>query len=101
MRLIDGDELIAKKVTVHCMNGAVADVVPVGVIRYAPAVDPVRAAGCCYCRDCKFAYINSSSANSGVVLCRYFTNRSEGVQMIMRQTDFCSHSEHQEGESHE
>lgn len=52
MRLINADELIAKEVTVHCTNGAIADVVPVGTIRYVPTVDPIHAAGGCYCREC-------------------------------------------------
>lgn len=42
------------------------------------------------CRDCKFAYINSFSAASGIALCT-----SSGQPM--QQDDFCSYGERKEG----
>lgn len=44
------------------------------------------------CKDCKHAYINSFSAQSGIVLCKLFTNRAEN-QIAMQQDDYCSYGE--------
>lgn len=46
-----------------------------------------------HCQECKHAYINSFSAESGIVLCRLFTNRANGVQISMQSDDFCSYGE--------
>ena len=50
------------------------------------------------CKDCKNAYINSFSAQSGIALCKLLTNRANGEQMLMRQDDFCSYGERKDGE---
>lgn len=50
------------------------------------------------CKDCRYAYINFFSANSGVALCRHWTNHAEGKQAIMQHDDFCSYGERREGE---
>lgn len=42
------------------------------------------------CKDCKYAYINSFSAASGVALCSASTK-------VMQQDDFCSYGERKEG----
>lgn len=49
------------------------------------------------CKDCRSAYINSFSAQSGVALCRFWTNRSQS-QVVMQQDDFCSYGERREEE---
>ena len=51
------------------------------------AIVPVR------CKDCKHAYINSFSAQSGIVLCKFLTNRANGDQVITQQDDYCSYGE--------
>ena len=45
------------------------------------------------CEKCKHAYINSFSAQSGVVLCRFWANQSEGAIQTMPQDGFCSYGE--------
>ena len=45
------------------------------------------------CKDCKNAYINSFSAQSGIAVCRFWTNRLNGEQAIVKQDDFCSYAE--------
>ena len=45
------------------------------------------------CKDCKNAYINSFSAQSGIAVCRFWTNRLNGEQAIVQQDDFCSYAE--------
>lgn len=45
------------------------------------------------CGECKHAYINFFSASSGTALCRLWTNKTEGIQMVMQQNDFCSYFE--------
>lgn len=57
------------------------------VIRQMPTVDAVPVVRC---KDCKYAYINSFSASSGVALCT-----SSGQPM--QQDDFCSYGERKEG----
>ena len=47
------------------------------------------------CKDCRYAYINSFSAQSGVALCRFWTNRSQS-QVVMQQDDFCNYGERRE-----
>lgn len=48
------------------------------------------------CGECKHAYINFFSASSGTALCRLWTNKTEGIQMVMQQNDFCSYFEPRE-----
>lgn len=50
------------------------------------------------CGECKHAYINFFSASSGTALCRLWTNKAEGVQIVMQQNDFCSYFEPKEEE---
>ena len=45
------------------------------------------------CENCKHAYINAFSAQSGVVLCRFWANQSEGTIQTMPQDGFCSYGE--------
>lgn len=42
------------------------------------------------CKDCKYAYINSFSAASGVALC-------SSSAKVMQQDDFCSYGERKDG----
>jgi hypothetical protein len=42
------------------------------------------------CKDCKYAYINSFSAASGVALC-------SSSAKVMQQDDFCSYGERKNG----
>lgn len=56
-------------------------------INAAPAADVVSVVRC---KDCKYAYINSFSAASGVALC------SSSVK-VMQQDDFCSYGERKDG----
>jgi hypothetical protein len=48
------------------------------------------------CVNCKHAYINAFSAQSGVVLCRFWANQSEGAIQTMPQDGFCSCGERRE-----
>lgn len=57
------------------------------LIADTPTVDAVVVTRC---KDCKYAYINSFSASSGVALCT-----SSGQPM--QQDDFCSYGERKDG----
>ena len=57
------------------------------IIESVPAADVVSVVRC---KDCKYAYINSFSAASGVALC------SSGAK-VMQQDDFCSYGERKDG----
>ena len=50
------------------------------------------------CKGCKHAYINSFSAASGVALCMLLSKRTEGIQVVMKQDDFCSFGERKDGD---
>lgn len=56
-------------------------------IRKIPAADVVPVVRC---KDCKYAYINSFSAASGVALCSSSTK-------VMQQDDFCSYGKRKDG----
>ena len=59
-------------------------------IAHAPVAD---VAPVVRCQECKNAYINAFSAASGVLICLLFTNRADGVRMVMQADDFCSYGE--------
>lgn len=56
------------------------------------AVMPIR------CKDCKHAYINSFSAQSGIAICKFWSNRSETNTLAVQQDDYCSCGELKERE---
>ena len=58
-------------------------------IRKIPAADVVPVVRC---KDCKYAYINSFSAASGVTLCSSSTK-------VMQQDDFCIYGERKDGDT--
>lgn len=45
------------------------------------------------CKNCKYAYINSFSKASGVVLCKHWTDRTDGYQIVMKNDDYCCYGE--------
>ena len=45
------------------------------------------------CKECKHTYINSFSAQSGVAICKFWSNRSETNILAVQQDDFCSYGE--------
>lgn len=56
-------------------------------LKKIPAADVVSVVRC---KDCKYAYINSFSAASGVALC-------SSSAKVMQQDDFCSYGERKDG----
>lgn len=58
--------------------------IAIGKLPAADVVPVVR------CKDCKYAYINSFSAASGVALC-------SSSAKVMQQDDFCSYGERRDG----
>lgn len=56
-------------------------------LKKIPAADVVPVVRC---KDCKYAYINSFSAASGVALC-------SSSAKVMQQDDFCSYGERRDG----
>ena len=81
MRLIDAD--VANRWMEQ--NEAYIDA---EILRAIPTVDAVPVTRC---KDCKYAYINSFSATSGVALC-------SSSAKVMQQDDFCSYGERKDGE---
>lgn len=77
MRLIDTDKLCAR------LSRNATPYFTVPDIENAPTVDAVVVTRC---KDCKYAYINSFSASSGVALCTL-------SEQPMQQDDFCSYGD--------
>lgn len=80
MRLIDADLLEEQ------FGISDEDLLALDEIRHAPTVDAVVVTRC---KDCKYAYINSFSASSGVALCTL-------SGQPMQQDNFCSYGERRE-----
>lgn len=59
----------------------------------APTADAVPVVRC---KECRHAYINSFSAQSGIAVCRLLSDRSNGELAIVQQDDFCSYGERKE-----
>ena len=57
------------------------------IVASPPAADVVSVVRC---KDCKYAYINSFSAASGIVFC-------SSNMKAMQQDDFCSYGERMDG----
>lgn len=85
MRLIDTDKLCAR------LSRNATPYFTVPDIENAPTVDAVVVTRC---KDCKYAYINSFSASSGVALCTL-------SGQPMQQDDFCSFGEPKEVQRNE
>lgn len=66
MRLIDADAL---EVQLWAHNAMVPGLM--AEINHAPTIDPVHAAGGCYCRECQFA---KPSTHEGYFLCTGYVN---------------------------
>ena len=80
MRLIDAD--VANRWMEQ--NEAYMDA---EILRAIPTVDAVPVVRC---KDCKYAYIKSFSAASGIVFC-------SSNMKAMQQDDFCSYGERMDG----
>ena len=49
-----------------------------------------------FCKDCKYAYINSFAKVAGTVSCKFWADKSCGTAYTMQQNDFCSYGERKE-----
>ena len=82
-RLIDADKL-----TYHfTVNDEVEQIFYVKLedIDDAPTIDPVHAAGGCYCRECEYRTKDTQWTRAG-----FCGRRDAGPMMIARPDDFCS-----------
>lgn len=77
-RLIDADALMEKYHKTSVWDSWVE-------INSAPTIDPVHAAGACYCNECKFACIGENEVEIWCY-CK-MTNRNINL------TDFCSYGQ--------
>ena len=106
---MDDREKLVKQAISHFRHGVSHDICSEPVTTYAklaiealkkkidkaPTVDAVPVVRC---KGCKHAYINSFSAASGVALCTLLSKRTEGIQIVMKQDDFCSFGERKDGD---
>jgi len=81
-------DLISRKALLYTIRN---DAMPITLARVfthihaSPAIDPVHAAGACYCNECRFACIGENEAESWCY-CKLI-NRNINL------TDFCSHGQ--------
>lgn len=86
MRLIDADALLAfEKFDAQIEEHTEKDVLM--IIQTAPTIDPVHAAGGCYCRECKWY-----DSDTGVC---WWTSTST-VKNLRDEDNFCSDGEARE-----
>lgn len=86
MRLVDAD--VADKWMRQ--NNAFIDA---AILKAIPTIDPVHAAGGCYCRECMYAEHLLNGAGKRYELCKY-----EDVDGVRCPDDFCSVGEREEDE---
>lgn len=99
MRLVDADALLlpddkSDKVLIIGTNGKsikLAYSLLKLKINNAPTVDPIHAAGGCYCRECTYAEHLINGAGKRYELCKY-----EDVDGVRWPDDFCSVGERKE-----
>ena len=93
-RLIDANALTERLKFKRRLNGNIPDKCAgydsaIAQANKLPSVDPVHAAGVCYCNECKFVCIGENEAESWCY-CK-MTNRN--INLI----DFCSRGQRREG----
>lgn len=85
MRLIDADKFI-----LDLMDASLPSVDEDTILDLVDSVPAVDAVPVVRCKDCKYAFINSFSTASGIVLC-------SSSMKAMQQDDFCSYGERKDG----
>lgn len=90
MRLVDADALMEKEYS-RLREGEVLYRIPPSHVDAAPAIDPIHAAGGCYCRECMYAEHLLNGAGKRYELCKY-----EDVDGVRCPDDFCSVGEREE-----
>lgn len=91
-RLIDTEKVIRELTAMKrplVLNAILIDGMIDGLKRQ-PQVDAVEVVRC---KDCKHAYINKYSAESGVALCRLWAESLEIINFVMNPDDFCAYGE--------
>lgn len=93
MALIEREALLSEAIDVE-VNGVTISAVPAGLIRYAPTIDPVKAAGGCYCRECKYWKRAVNTADRQLVdwgFCEKFLDSDSEEEINTVEKDFCSY----------
>ena len=102
MQLIDADKMAVEEseayISAQCqtkddLTRSVNAVVHTKIQRLIADTPTVDAVEVVRCKDCKHAYINKYSAESGVALCRLLTKRIGSFNFITEHDDFCSFGE--------
>lgn len=87
MRLVDADDLKGKAYPFPCAIGA-EYAVTIRAMNEALTIDPIHAAGGCYCRECRYWSDDGRCDPCENGLIREFT----------RPTDFCSYGQRKDGQ---
>lgn len=88
MRLIDADVLMEKEYS-RLREGEVLHRIPPSHVDAAPIIDPVHAAGGCYCRECSHSVLEKYEDSAGWVtpMDEYWCNEHK---ITMPLNGFCS-----------
>lgn len=92
MKLIDAETKLSDYIETwqcECCGYGTQTVIAVDDLQYLPIIDPVRATGGCYCRECK-------DYNADDEWCTVDYPDIEGVHR--NQNDFCSYGEPKEAQ---
>lgn len=84
MRLVDADALV-KDMVECCNRSQFGRSTAKMCVKRAQTIDPVHAAGGCYCRECTYAEHLFNGAGKRYELCKY-----EDEDSIRLPDDFCS-----------
>ena len=79
MRLIDADALMEKEYS-RLREGEVLYRIPLSHVDAAPAIDPIHAAGGCYCREC----VNNTPDGNGKPYCRWLELYTKDLDFFCR-----------------
>lgn len=89
-RLIDADMLYIKVMDASYFDNADEDIM-LDIVNDAPSIDPVHAAGGCYCGECEYRTKDTQWTRAG-----FCGRRDAGSMMIARPDDFCSRGKRRE-----
>ena len=90
MRLIDADALMEKEYS-RLREGEVLYRIPLSHVDAAPSIDPIHAAGGCYCFECeKFDHDGGTGFCSQWgkwTLCSDFCSRGKKIETVLPKSD--------------
>lgn len=97
MRLIDADKLLKSpfRITGKFRGKYPFEAITVSMINSCPTIDPVHAAGACYCGECGYC-IHQPGLKSVKWICIEWHNYCDCGPKIVAPNDFCNYGKRKE-----